>query len=1414
MALKRQIEQPFESTHVIGGLLSTELLTRLRETGRNALPGRSEAEYGIPKGLKFNEELGRYWRIAQSLWQNYRELAQRQDYADHESQKRLALEEWLIPLLQDVFCYRPEPTDPITIGERYFPITHFANKHTLPFVLCGADQDLDKSDAEFGQKDKKGDKKRSPTALAQEYLNAEEQCLWAIVANGLYLRLLRDNPAITRPAYIEVDFARIFDEEDYAEFTIVWLLLHQSRTRPLTSKNVSVLSVERCWLEKWREKGKEEGERAKESLRYGVEHAMESLGTGFLSHSKNQRLRDLFTNGQLDEKGFHNQIQRLAYRFLFLLVAEDRDIALLPQFYQQQDYRGARELYQKWYSVSHFRKQARLRSCRDSYGDAWRQLLVTFKGFAVGQPLLAQPALGGIFALDQCPDLDQCELENKYLYEALFNLCFFVQHDVLRPVNYRDMDTTEFGSVYESLLELMPQINVNGVWRFCLIKSKGDKKELGTYYTPENLVQELIKSALKPVIENRLKNIGGNPSDKILSITICDPACGSGHCLIAAAKCLAAELVRYDTQSRNSELQHRIAMRKVIQKCIYGVDINNMAIELCKIALWLESVEPGKPLSFLDSHIKHGNSLVGILTSSQIEKGIPDEAFQPLTRDDKSICPDLKNKNKKTGKNIAISLRTIGLLHHDLEELCEDTLEEVSSKESRYKKFENSESYLQEKLKEDLFTASFFIPKTFETKASVPTNEMLHLFSHGENLPPETLQLVQKTAKSYHFFHWPLAFPNIFGDKGRGGFDVVIGNAPWNVSQLSEDEYFAVDAPSITNLSGAKRKKAIQDLEVSNPDLWNRFQIDKHKIESHNQFYRFGGRNKLTAKGKINLYALFAELFATMINSTGRAAMISPTGIVTDDSTKLFFSWLTSQKILAGIYDFENRKKLFPAVDSRIKFCVLSIGHDIELAKLAFFLEKTEQTTDTNRVFTLSSQDFNLINPNTKTCPVFRSQMDCELTKKIYKSAPVLIKEETANEPEVNHWGVRFSQGLFNMTSKSDLFKEYSEIIDEGGAVTRNIAHINDHKYLPLYEAKMVHHYDHRWATYEIDGKTSRDCTLAEKQNPNYHSLPRYWVAENEVTLRTTRAPKAVLDAIKKQDAEKLDHTLRLWAAGSYIETHPDGLDSAIVRGLLQDARSSDDNDLYDDTYDHRAINTACLLAKESMLSNEEVEQLVANLNRSQDPFSFIWPLLEARRPKYLLGWRDITNATNERTVIAGVIPLSAVGNNMPLAFVSETYSAKHIAALTSNLSSLPLDFVARHKVGGTHLNFFIFKQLPVLSPEQYETSDLEYIVPRVLELTYSSYNLKPFAEDMGYNGPPFKFDPERRHLLKSELDAYYAKLYGLTRDELRYILDPADVMGEDYPSETFRVLKKNEMKAFGEYRTRRLVLEAWDRLG
>lgn len=533
-----------------------------------------------------------------------------------------------------------------------------------------------------------------------------------------------------------------------------------------------------------------------------------------------------------------------------------------------------------------------------------------------------------------------------------------------------------------------------------------------------------------------------------------------------------------------------------------------------------------------------------------------------------------------------------------------------------------------------------------------------------------------------------------------------------------------------------------QDEATPDRALFDAFQIAKRSAEAMSSFARVpgdsGGRYRYTGTGDVNTYALFAEHFLNLTRASGRAGVIVPTGIATDATTAPFFGHLVSGQRLARLFDFENREKLFAAVDSRIKFCVLTIGSGVTEGEFAFFLTDVRQLEDTRRRFTLSPLEIARINPNTKTAPVFRAREDARLTAAIYDRVPVLIDE--ARGAAGNPWSVSF-MAMFHMSNDSGLFRTAAELAAAGwvrdgsewlsspvrgggsrggvggvpqtGTLVESPLHhrpaaggprprAGEERMVPLYEAKMIHQFDHRWATYDV--AESRDVTRAEKQDAGFEPTPRYWVLETEVADRLTA---------------------KVWTRG------------------------------------------------------------------------------------WLMGWRDITNATNERTVISTTVPISAVNHKMPLFFVG--HAPIFAAALAANLSSMTFDFVARQKIGGTSLTYFYLKQFATLPPSAYTEADLAFIVPRVLELTYTSHAMAPFARDLGYDGAPFAWDEERRALLRAELDAWYALAYGLSRNELRYVLDPKEVMGADYPSETFRVLQKNEIAKYGEYRTARLVLAAYD---
>jgi len=1411
--MTRTIHREFDSLRIEGGIFPGEFLNAVREL---KLKGQGSTDYGLHRTLKLRDEISRYWRIAKAEWEVFNEARQRQD----TDRTALAVERFLVPLLQHVFAFTDlQPCrNPRYLGERRFPLTHEAGfveqdladssfalgenvsrearriAH-IPLVLTSPDFSLDKSHPAFGDEGRR----RSPQGLLQEYLNASPEALWGIVSNGLVLRILRDNPSMTRPAFVEVDLARLFEDDLYSDFVALWLTLHGSRFLSQNGK------ISQCWLEQWREQAVEEGERAREHLRAGVEQALRALGTGFVAHPANQALREALSSGQLSPNAYFQQLLRLVYRLLFLLTAEDRNILHDPATATAE----ARRLYVQGYSLSLLRERARKRRFYDGYADLWQALSTTFKALHSGQPLLGLPALGGLFASNQCPDLDAAQLGNKALLSAIRAVTWVQRKTGATRINYRDMDTEELGSVYESLLELIPRVNpATSPWQFGFIgDAEGEsdqgnaRKTSGSYYTPDSLVQELIKSALLPVIEQRLKVNPEQPRSALLSIKVCDPACGSGHFLLAAARRLAAKVAELDAQGdQYTEEQYRHALREVVQHCIHGVDLNPMAIELCKTALWLEALEPGKPLGFLDAHIQCGNALIGVFDPTVLEAGIPDDAYKTLTGDSKDIASEVKKRNKQAAKKLAVSLRMSGSLASSWEALPEDTVEQVAAKQAAWQAAQQGDEARQARLLEDLYTAAFFVPKDAEHQLLIPTNQEL-IAAHQGQLNPDVAELAQGIARRQRFFHWRLAFPQVF-EREQGGFDVVLGNPPWDVSQLSEEEFFASRAPEVAALAGAKRKAAIAALKQQRPELWQQYLDEQHSIEASNAFTRGSDRFSMTAVGKLNLYSLFAEQMLYMISKLGRAGVIVPTGIATDDGNKLYFGHITSQKRLVSLLDFENKDGIFPSVHRSYKFSLLTLGDETEQADLLFFATSTDHLSDERRRFRLLAEDFALLNPNTLTCPVFRSRADAELTQKIYRRVPVLMRE--GDSPQ-NPWGITFSQGLFNMTSASHLFRSYAELIDQGGILKGNAITLHGMRYLPLYEAKMVHHYDHRWATYERDGETSRDMTDAEKQQPDYLPLPRYWVDEWQVVLRTSTAPRELVKAYNKGELEAAFELLGQWALGAALaQGHP------VVDKLLERFAPASGKDLFV----QRDTRAAEALQSASPLDAEELHGLLPGVLSEDKDAALRWgqELLRGRCPRYLLGWRRSCRNTDERTMISGLVPWSAVGDSYFL-MQPKGPSAAQVAGLYANLDSLVFDWIARQKVGGVNFSFYYLEQLPVLSPGSYTGADLDYIVPRVLELAYTAHDLKPFAEDLGYEGEPFPWNPDCRHQFKCELDAYYAHLYGLTRDELLYILDPQNVMPEDYPSVTFPTLKRKELAEFGEYRTQVRVMAEYERL-
>lgn len=1292
----RAPRQSFATVQTQGGLLPADFLERVAEA--RDVDGMTPDDYHLAKGETLRESISRSWNRLVGAWAGFRRVVdQLSEDATATTETR---ERWLLILFQELGYGRLQTTKALQARSESYPISHLWG--AVPIHLLGWEIDLDTR-----TRGAPGAARWAPHSMVQEYLNRTEEHLWAFVSNGRVLRLLRDNLAMTRQAYVEFDLESMMEGEVYSDFVLLWLLCHESR--------VEGERPQACWLERWVEQAQREGTRALERLRDGVERAIALLGTGFLSHPANQALREAFRTGALDRQDYYRELLRLVYRLLFLFVAEDRGVLLL-----QDTKPEPRERFERYYSTARLRRLAG-NHAGSKHGDLWQGLrLVQIKLWRDGCAELALPALGSfLWSREAIEDLDGCELQNAYLLEAVRALAYVPDAKVRRPIDFRNLGAEELGSVYESLLELHPKDVASP--QFTLETAPGhERKVTGSYYTPTSLITELLNSALDPLLDETQK--ADDPEQALLSLKVCDPACGSGHFLIAAANRIAKRLATVRTgEGEPSPDETRRALRNVIGRCIYGIDVNEMAVELCKVSLWLEALEPGKPLSFLDHRIACGNSLLGT-TPRLLAEGIPDDAFKPLTGDDKKVVSELRKRNKaERGGQATLDL---GVSAEDLTEplaaeiraidaIGDEGIEGVREKEERWHKLVEGAEAARAKLVADAWCAAFVVPK--RKGAPAVTQHVLNRLTSGpDRMPSELREAVEDAAARYRFLHWHLAFPDVFtldGDADPhpetgwyGGFDLVCGNPPWERVKLSEKEFFATrDLEIATARNKAERERKIKALKEDDPSLWQVYRDALRDAEAESHFIRTSGRYPLCGRGDVNTYSVFAEAMRHGVSASGRVGCIVPSGIATDDTTKVFFQDLVERRSLAALYDFENRSKLFPDVDSRVKFCLLTLtgfGAPAAGAEFVFFAHSTTDLADPDRRFTLTPEDFELLNPNTRTCPIFRTQRDAEITKRIYRRAGVLVDESKGADG--NLWRISF-MAMFHMANDSHLFRVREDLEADGYELEGNIFECGTERYVPLYEAKQVELFDQRAADVVISstatvrqGQPDRLADL-EKQDPSRVPMPRFWVPVNEVEA----------------------HLRGRWAGD------------------------------------------------------------------------------------WLLAWRRISIGTNERTMVVTAIPRVAVGDSLFL-LLPTTGSADSLYAC---LCSFALDYVMRQKMGGTNASFFIVQQLPALPPDTFEApcpwelarTTADWIRDRIVELTYTAHDMAPFARDLGYEGPPFKWDPDRRAALRAELDAAFFHLYGLDRDEVDYIMD------------TFPIVRRKDESTHGTYRTKDLILKVYD---
>ncbi|SEP88097.1 Methyltransferase domain-containing protein [Mycobacterium sp. 88mf] len=1337
----------FKAVRTVGTALPAEAIPRANEL---RMPGQSAEAYQLPPGMAVNGAIARAWEAMLAAHRAWRTALERLPEGDAAT--KLTRDKWLLPLLYELGWGRPDVVSgglavPPGLGETeapHFPISHrvawpdAANPTAwVPLHLVGAGIALDTKTA--------GVTARAPQAMVQDYLNREDHALWAIVSNGHQLRLLRDASSLTRQSFVEFDLDTIFTDHLYADFRILFLTVHASRFAPrLDDKAAKATKTEadtedagedtdieqatpkldNCWLERWRTTAIDDGARALLNLQHGVAAALQELGSGFVAHPANGALRETLAAATDADRDLQRALLRIAYRLIVLFVVEDRDL-----LHRSEVAESARTLYADYFSTARLRRLAG-EPIGGWHTDLWEaHQIVTDALAGDGLPALGLSGLGAsLFSRDALSILDGAKLPNRALLAAVRALA---QIDdpvtgLPRPVDYRNLDSEELGGMYEGLLAYTPRYHADERAFTLDVSTGNERKKSGSYYTPSDLIALVLDEALDPLIEEARRS--PNPQQALLDLTVVDPACGSGHFVVAAARRIASALATVRTgETEPTPAAMRTATADVIDHCVYGVDLNDLAIEITKVALWLEAFDADRPFPFLDAHFRVGNALLGT-TPELLRYNIPDIAFVPLGDDDKTWTSKLKARNKAERQadqdqltfsfgpeTLNVETSQFTKAAHEADTGAVASVAALRARADAWRRLEADPDLVAAKLVADAWCAAFVQPKAGATNSGqgITHATVRALSETPESLPDTIIAQVNALARQYRFFHWHLEFPGIFtvpddgsanaGTGWTGGFSCVVGNPPWERVKIQDKEFFGnAGRPDIEGAATAAiRKKMIDKLADSDPDLHQAYLAALRQSDGTAHLLLKSGRYPFTGQGDVNTYSVFAETMRTVTNPQGAAGIITPTGLATDKTTAPFFADTLSNHRLYAFYDFENEAKVFRDVHNQMRFAITAITGNARRVSRTRFAFYTRYISDVpERRFELAASEVLALNPNTGTLPMFRSRRDADITLGIYSRHPVLIRDD---DPDGNPWGLSFAR-LFDMATDSEYFYSADDLAE---AKFNEWSFKRDgQEFVPLYEAKMLSHFDHRFSTYkhatqaQLNKGTLPRLTDEQHDDDDCEPLARYWVKKHEVTSRLS------------------------------------------------------------------------------------------------DKWSQHW----------ILGWRDITKANQLRTFIPSVFPASAVGDKFLLAFPTQEREATHLHALWS---TYVFDYIARQKMSGTSLKYFIVKQLacpvPVIFEHRTPWSVSQHLSTwtrdHVLELSYTSQRLRPYAAALGDSGPPFHWHPERRSLICADLDAGFFHIYGTNRGEVEHVMD------------SFNVLRRYEERDLGEFRTKRLVLEAYDRM-
>ena len=1174
--------------------------------------------------------------------------------------------------------------------------------------------------------------------LATAEIESEGHIRWGILTNGSVWRLYDYRARPRASGFFEADLAELLKPGKEDDLRVFHLLFRRESFILRDGATTTFLE-----------------EALAEGRRYEEQVAQDLSGVVF------ERVFPNLVNALAKESGGSLAESRDAaliflYRLLFVLYAEDR--GLLPVNDERYDDYGLRKSVRD--DIGH------RMAADDTYSaiatNYYDHLTTLFKLIDKGDESIGLPPYnGGLFAPEAAPLLETVRLADKEVAPIIYDLSHAEDSQgVRRFVNYRDMSVQQLGSIYERLLEREPVRDDNG--KISIRPNPYARKDSGSFYTSQELVDLIVERTLKPLAEERLNVFVEkatalkserrskqerraeleqlDPAEAVLDLKVLDPAMGSGHFLVTAVDFLSdyiAELIervpevpewldgeyasplvgrvaaiRDDIRKRadasnwvldEAQLTDQAIIRRmVLKRCIYGVDKNRLTVELAKVSLWLHSFTVGAPLSFLDHHLRCGDSLVGLRVRDATDElhrlgGMfagsaiagAETATDGMQRIEEMSDADVAEVQESAVLFDGVE-ETTADLRGLLDFLCGWSWLTAGMKKKERDEFEGP---LVTTLGQHTATAYELLARGPEEMDVADDTQFAELWREARTI-----------ANREGFLHWEVAFPGVWHrwqeSRPQGGFDAVIGNPPWDRIKLQEVEWFATrDLELALAPTAAARRKGIQQLRKQGASLAAEFDAAKAQSESLSQMVRSGGDYPLLSGGDINLYSLFVERSMSLIKPDGFVGLLTPSGIYADKTAARFFQSVSTSGRVGGLFDFENRKIFFKDVHASFKFCALILGGEerrFDQTECAFFLHDTKTVHDEDRCFPLTPDDFARVNPNTGTAPVFRSQRDAEITRGIYERHPVLVDRSQGKEKRV--WRVKYAT-MFHMANDSHFFHTSEQLEAEGFyPVGSNRWKRGEELYLPLYQGRMIRQFDHRANSVKynpdntINPYLSIAVTDAEHANPAFSPMTQYWVMEQEVS-----------------------------------NNMPDRLG-------------------------------------------------------------------------WTIAYRRIARPTDARTMIVAAVPKIGLSDSVFLLMPEKTFSAADACLLIANLNSYCFDYVTRHKMPGTNLSWFIVEQLPVIAPTDYDrpfgvTTARDLVRDHVLRLTYTAHDMAPFARDLGYDGEPFIWDGEERRHLRARLDALYFHLYGLSRDDAEYVLD------------TFPIVRREDEAACGKYRTRDMTL-------